>query len=157
MTDPITQFDRAYRFLSNFHPSPIMVDGQLWPTVEHLFQAEKTTDELEREEIRCAATPTKAKHLGRKVSLRADWERIKGQAMEDFVRLKFTQHPHLAALLRNTGDAELIEGNAWHDNEWGSCFCPRCSDRPGHNRLGQILMKVRAELRAGARATESPP
>ena len=45
-----------------------------------------------------------------------------------------------------TGDAELIEGNTWHDNYWGVCSCSKCNGR-GKNRLGKLLMKVREELR----------
>ena len=39
--------------------------------------------------------------------------------MEKVVRAKFTQNPHLARFLVETGDAELIEGNSWHDTFWG--------------------------------------
>jgi predicted NAD-dependent protein-ADP-ribosyltransferase YbiA (DUF1768 family) len=40
---------------------------------------------------------------------------------------------------------ELIEGNYWHDNCWGSCTCIKCADRPKQNALGKILMLVREE------------
>lgn len=36
--------------------------------------------------------------------------------------------------------AELIEGNTWGDRIWGVC------DGVGENRLGKILMRVRAEM-----------
>ena len=78
--------------------------------------------------------------------MRADWEQVKFQVMEDCVRYKFTHHPDLRVALLATGDAELIEGNDWGDRIWG------VYQGQGENRLGKILMKIRAELRAGATA-----
>jgi len=49
-------------------------------------------------------------------------------------------------MLLATLDAELIEGNAWHDNFWGDCFCEKCRDIEGLNVLGNILMRIREEL-----------
>lgn len=43
-------------------------------------------------------------------------------------------------VIRKNGDAELIEGNTWGDRIWGVC------DGVGENRLGKILMRVRAEM-----------
>jgi predicted NAD-dependent protein-ADP-ribosyltransferase YbiA (DUF1768 family) len=34
----------AFGFLSHFHPSPIALDGETWPTVEHFYQAQKSDD-----------------------------------------------------------------------------------------------------------------
>ena len=64
------------------------------------------------------------------------------------VLLKFQSHEDLRNQLFATGDAELIEGNDWHDNYWGNCECPRCVSIEGQNHLGKILMRVRNNLRA---------
>ena len=48
--------------------------------------------------------------------------------------------------LLETGDEELIEGNRWHDNVFGSCFCPKCGDK-GQNMLGKLLMELRDKLK----------
>src|SRR5689334_15409559 len=76
---PINEFTGAYRFLSNFYPCPngILLDGALYPTVEHAFQAAKTTEQHHRDLIRQCATPGQAKRLGRSVPLRHDWEQVK--------------------------------------------------------------------------------
>ena len=58
------------------------------------------------------------------------------------VRAKFAQHVDLAALLLATGDALIVE-RARRDSYWGAG-----ADGSGANKLGQILMIVRAELRA---------
>ena len=144
----INCFNGEYAFLSNFAHSPITFKGKTWLTVEHVFQAAKTLDENKREQIRLALTPGKAKHMGRKVHLRSDWEQIKKEIMLKSIRLKFKQNPELKEKLLRTGDAVLIEGNTWHDNIWGDCCCLKCQKIKGKNVLGEILMKVRDELAA---------
>jgi len=47
--------DRAdFVFLSHFYPSPILLDGEIWPTVEHYYQAQKSDDPAYRDAIRGA-------------------------------------------------------------------------------------------------------
>ena len=58
------------------------------------------------------------------------------------LRAKFTQHDELKAVLLGTGDAELVEHTA-NDRYWGDG-----GDGSGKNRLGALLMQVRAEIRA---------
>lgn len=141
----INCFDGEYAFLSNYYNSPITHDGITYPTNEHFFQAMKTLKIDEKWAIAAADTPGQAKRMGRSVTLRSDWETIKSYYMELGLRLKF-QNPDLAAKLIATGDEELIEGNYWHDNIWGSCTCEKCGNK-GENRLGKLLMTIRNELR----------
>lgn len=142
----IDLFLGKYEFLSNFFPSRIEFEGMVYPTNEHFFQAMKSLDPLERKTIMEAATPGRAKRLGRKITMRSDWETIKSDIMLQGLRLKFSD-PKLAALLLATGDEILIEGTTWHDNEWGNCTCEACKLIPGQNKLGKLLMQVREELR----------
>ena len=139
----ITRFRGDHAFLSNFHPAEISFEGECYPTVEHAFQAAKTLDPGEREKVRLAATPTLAKRLGRKVTLRRDWEAIKVNVMRDLLRLKF-QQPELREQLLATGTARLIEGNTWNDRTWGCVWVK--TQWVGRNLLGQLLMQVRTEL-----------
>jgi hypothetical protein len=138
----IREFRGRHNFLSNFFPSAIVVDGIRFPTVEHAFAAAKTHDLATKQRIAAAATPGAAKYAGRRVALRADWEAVKNDVMLDLLRTKFTRHPNLGALLLDTGDALLFEGNRWNDRVWG--VDARTGE--GENRLGQILMQVRGEL-----------
>lgn len=140
----IQKFDDEFAFLSNFYPSPIIVKGKEYPTVEHLFQAFKTTDPREREQVRLQTTPGKAKQMGRKVTLRKNWFKIRKSVMSWCIKLKF-QNPELQQKLLNTGNQKLIEGNYWHDNFWGVCSCNKCGKR-GKNMLGRILMQERENL-----------
>ena len=149
----IVEFDGQYAFLSNFYPSPFVHDGIAYPTNEHFFQAMKTLDIDERKKIAAAETPGLAKRMGRKVQLRSDWEKVKVYYMELGLRLKFANKT-LAKKLIDTGDEELIEGNWWHDNTWGSCHCDACFNTPGRNMLGMLLMELRKELQYGASSDE---
>lgn len=128
---------------SNFAYSPIRLQGRVWTTVEHFFQAQKFPGTEHEEAIRQAKTPAKAKTLGRsrKFKLRRDWEAVKDGIMREAVLAKFTTHPEMRALLLSTEDAKIIE-NSPTDDYWG---CG--SSGHGKNKLGLILMKVREELR----------
>jgi N-glycosidase YbiA len=96
-----------------------------------------------------ASTPTKAKQLGQSVVIRRDWEAIKLQVMRDAIRFKFpTIHHELSELLLATGDAMLIEGNAWDDRYWGAIYNLETDKWTGYNWLGHLLMARRAELRS---------
>ena len=143
----IDDFQGDYFFLSNFSPAPVMLDGVEYPTVEHAYQAAKTLEPKERERIRGASTPGLARKLGRKMPQRPDWPEVKVDIMRDLVRQKFKSNPDLQKLLLATGEAELVEGNTWHDNFWGDCRCARCAAVPGQNWLGRLLMNVRQHLK----------
>ena len=135
----ITSFQGEYRFLSNFHPSTITIKGQVYPTVEHAYQAGKALYRDEREMIQQAISPGQAKRLGKIVIRKPDFEERKLKYMEKCLREKF-KDPRLARLLLNTGSQNLIEGNTWGDRFWGVCH------GKGENHLGRLLMKIREEL-----------
>lgn len=136
----IDSFHGEYAFLSNYYDSPIFYDGILYPTVEHAFQAAKTTVFIQRIIIANKKTPGQAKCAGRKVTLRDNWDDIKLYIMKELIILKFT-NPKLKSALLNTKDAELIERNTWNDTYWGIC------NGIGENHLGKIIMEVREMLR----------
>lgn len=151
----IDRFVDGYEIYSNFYPKQVWFENVLYETNEHAYQAAKSTDEDEREEIRCAPSPGKAKKLGRAVKfLRPDWDTYKFKVMEELVREKF-KDPDLRKQLLDTKEWELVEGNHWHDNIWGDCSCGRAScQKPGENHLGKTLMKIRSEIR-NASATDA--
>ena len=141
----IGSFAGPYRFLSNFWSSAVVLDGHSYRTVEHAFQAAKTLDPNERKVIRNAHDAGTAKRHGKRVELREDWEQVKEDVMRDLLRQKFGTEPLKSKLLK-TGKAKLVEGNWWGDTYWGVC------DGKGKNRLGEILMEIREELRAAKEA-----
>lgn len=142
----IDKFDGEFAFLSNFYPSAISDGYTTFPTVEHYFQACKCEYMDDYDAIAAAPTPGQAKRLGRQAVLRDDWEQNKLNVMETALRKKFAI-PELREKLLATGDAELIEGNHWHDNFYGDCHCDKCKGIPGQNSLGKLLMKIRADIK----------
>jgi ribA/ribD-fused uncharacterized protein len=107
----------------------------------------KTLDFHERLPIANCQTAGETKKLGRKVTLREDWDSIKDLIMKTALTLKFSMNDELAYQLLTTDDQPLVEGNYWHDNYWGNCTCPKCIDKPGRNQLGLTLMHIRKTLR----------
>lgn len=136
----ISSFSGDNHFLSNFHPSSVMMDGCQYPTVEHAYQAAKTIDPEEREIIRSAPTPGMAKKLGKHANIRPDWDEIKVSVMGELLWQKFNDHPDLRTRLLGTGHASLVEGNWWGDTFWGVCR------GTGKNWLGRLLMEIRHTL-----------
>ncbi|MEP7292360.1 MAG: NADAR family protein, partial [Chloroflexota bacterium] len=128
-------------------PVEIVLDGEPYPSVEHAFQAAKTHDPEERREIRANPSPVTAKYMGKRVALRPDWDNYRFTIMETLVRQKFTRSAELRAKLLATADAELIEGNTWRDTNWGAVWNEDKARWVGKNFLGQILMKIREELK----------
>jgi ribA/ribD-fused uncharacterized protein len=128
--------------LSNFYPSPMTIDALTWATSEHYFQAAKFPGAPQAERVRLAATPAEAKVLGsdRTAPLRRDWTAVRDAVMRTALTAKFTQHDDLRTLLLGTGDAVLVE-HTERDSYWGDG-----GDGSGVNRLGLLLMEVRAEL-----------
>lgn len=152
----IDKFEGRFSFLSNFYPCEIEHQGIKYPSVEHFYVAMKVNDQQLingkyftpgdfREMISRVKSSSEVKRIGSKVKLRGDWSSKKVEFMNWAVREKF-KNPTLSELLLSTGDKDLIEGNWWHDNEWGQCTCDKCKGK-GKNKLGKILMEVRNELR----------
>ena len=95
-TGKISSFTGEHRFLSNFYPC-------LGSSVEHLYQSLKCSDLEEARAVMTSPTPGQAKRLGRKVSMRPDWEQVKISIMTELVRMKF-RDPDLRSRLLATGD-----------------------------------------------------
>lgn len=153
----ISRFEGRNRFLSNFFPCEIEHQGIKYPSVEHFYVAMKVNDQQlingkyytpgdYREMISLVPTAGQVKRIGRLSKLRSDWDSQKLKVMNWGVRQKFKYNDDLKQLLISTGDEEIVEGNTWHDNFFGSCSCDKCGDK-GQNNLGKILMDVRRELR----------
>src|SRR5256885_2195373 len=84
--------NEAYGEFSNFSPHPITMDGRVWSTSEHYFQAQKFVGTDHEETIRKAKSPMIAARLGRSRAhpLRVDWEIVKDDIMRESLRAKFT-------------------------------------------------------------------
>jgi ribA/ribD-fused uncharacterized protein len=146
-------------WMGNMAPYPITYNGQVWLTVEALFQSMRFNDPLIKEIIRVEKSPMAAKMKAK--SQRANYiiapmspQDIAN--MEACVLLKFQQHPKIARLLMATGNHPIYEDasgrNKPNDLFWGAHRDPRNPIMPinGQNMMGEILMKVRGILIASA-------
>lgn len=93
---------KKYKEFDNFYVAPFKADGQIWPTVEHAFQASKSKDPEFKKKILSVISPKKAWELGQAVQLREDWETIKFYVMQDMVFRKISQNIDLIDLLLKT-------------------------------------------------------
>lgn len=136
----IDLFRGDYFFLSNFYPCTIIISKEVYPSVEHAYQALKFPDWQDRLPFQNSnLTPGKAKRMGKGILLRKDWELIKFDIMHTLILKKF-KDKELARKLIETYPQEIVEGNTWGDTYWGIC------NGKGDNNLGKILMGVREVL-----------
>lgn len=154
--------DGKHNPLSNFYESPFLFNptqilgvepvfdfGGLItaPTVEHGYQAMKSTNDEDFLWIMECSTPGQAKRAGqpkRLKNIRPDWEAVKIPVMRHLLRRKFQDNRDLAHYLWLTGDAYLIEGNDWNDQFWGCVKSEHGGYTQGQNWLGVLLMAERA-------------
>ena len=133
----INSFSGIHAWLSNFYIcDPFIYDGIEYTSSEAAFQAHKSLNLLDRMAI-AEMSASQSKKAGKKLQLRADWNDVRLQIMEEILTIKF-QQPELKTALKLTGTSELIEGNYWKDYYWGVC------EGIGENNLGKILMKIRS-------------
>lgn len=138
----ISSFKGEFSFLSNFHESPFKVNGIVYPTNEHFYQAQKTFDKNERKRIACLDSPLQAKREGKKLQVRPDWDDVKIDVMREGLKAKFEYGSLLAEMLMATHPAILEEGNTWGDDFWGV----NLKTGEGTNWLGHLLMERRGQL-----------
>jgi ribA/ribD-fused uncharacterized protein len=145
--------DKPYGCFSNFSSHSVLIEGRVWPTTEHFFQAAKFSDAADVDAAADAKTPFLAAQLGRERhrSFRPDWNVLRDGVMLKALRAKFEQHPALAAALASTGSATLVE-HTKNDRYWADG-----GDGSGRNRLGELLEQVRAELAPWPVPFQAPP
>lgn len=144
----IREFVNEYAFLSNYEPCYVTYQGATYLSAEAAYHSAKFKSKKDKalfEFLSADASKQLAKKM--KDKIRLDWNLVKEQIMYNIVYKKFTQNSELRMKLIDTRDDFLIEGNYWEDHFWG--VCPKEGNIPedGQNILGQILMKVRAELK----------
>ncbi len=143
MSEAVLFCEGRYYFLSNFSSFSVYWRKNLWMTSEHAYQAAKFTNKKLIRLIRNARSAYDAKKLARANQnvIRANWNEIKLGIMEEILRAKLNQYPHIARKLLETGNADIIEDSP-KDAFWG-----RGPDHRGENHLGKIWMKLRDELK----------
>ena len=135
-----------YEFTNFYAPQGgITIDGKIWPTTEHYYQAMKFNDPQLQEAVRKLPTPRDAFNFTKtpqnKLNVRSDWPLVNLDVMRKAVFAKFSNNSALKQLLLSTRNAVLIEDAGPNDNFYGAG-----GDCNGENWLGQILMETRQQL-----------
>jgi ribA/ribD-fused uncharacterized protein len=146
----IESFSGPYRWLSNFWPVKINYDGIIYPSVEHAYQAAKTTNKKLREEIAQLPSPSEAKKYWDTHPLKSktpNWKNLKISIMATLIKEKFSisNEIMLVRLLVETAEKRIIEGNNWGDDFWGKVKKDGQKWR-GKNHLGSILTSRRTSF-----------
>ena len=137
----IEEFQGEWRWLSNFAPVDIKMDGKIYPSVEHAYMSAKSFDPDWKRICQMTVNPGDVKKASRKIKLRSDWEKIKLDVMWDCIDQKFDQEPYKSKLLA-TGNVYIQEGNRWRDRFWGFDL----NEGVGLNHLGKLIMDKRSRL-----------
>lgn len=142
--------EKPYGAFSNLYRREIEFEDEKFATSEHAYQAGKARKPEVRKWLMEAPSPAllaMAAHGLYVWDINSDWSKVKFDRMKRVLQAKFTQHEDLKQLLLSTGTARLVE-SATVDNAvnrlWGEV------NGVGKNKLGELLMEVRAELAAAA-------
>ena len=140
--------EKPYGAFSNLYRREIEFEGEKFATSEHAYQAGKARKPEVRKWLMEAPSPAllaMAAHGLYVWDINPDWSKVKFDRMKRVLQAKFGQHEDLKQLLLSTGTARLVE-SASVDNAvnrlWGEV------GGVGKNKLGELLMEVRAELAA---------
>jgi ribA/ribD-fused uncharacterized protein len=143
--------------LSQWWPSPFVVDGVTFASAEHYMMWRKAKlfgDDDIADEIVTVRHPNQAKALGRRVRDFDDevWAAERFDIVVAGSVAKFSQHADLREFLLRTGERVLVEASP-RDRVWGiglAASDPRAADPAqwrGHNLLGFALMRARSIVR----------
>ena len=142
--------------LSNFHPAPFISEGQKYRHVEeYLFvkKAEFAKDDVTKQKIFAADTPAECKNIGRFIKVDyKQWRTKEVDVMKTALYEKFHQNGDLRDYLLNTKDLTLAEASPL-DRFWGIgaglgvVASSKEQTFTGKNKLGELLMELRAQLR----------
>jgi ribA/ribD-fused uncharacterized protein len=138
--------DKPYGCFSNLYRRAIELDGEIFPTAEHAYQAGKARKPEVRDWLMSAPSPAllaMAAHGLYYWDVAPGWSKTKFDRMRMVLSAKFTQHADFTTALLGTGTARLVE-SATVDSPvnrlWGEV------NGVGKNMLGILLMEIRDEL-----------
>lgn len=146
----IKGFFGEYRFLSNFWPAKVFLDGEQYACVENAYQASKYKKESREYLLKCS--PKEAIIFSKENIIDAcpfeKWEEVKFRVMKNLLTQKFNKelNPENYKKLKETDNKYLEETNYWNDTYWGVSKSDAKEEGMGDNNLGILLMEIRSRL-----------
>jgi len=158
-TGVLSEFLSICRDLSNFAPFPVEWNGQVFPTVEHAFQAAKygcTTSKSDPAIIQAIAgiaamtTPQDAKRAGGKSGMKARgvvldvelWETVKDGIMQSLLQSKVERHSIIRKELALIKEHNIHLVHFSRGDKWWGAVIKEDGTIVGQNRLGELLMRI---------------
>jgi len=127
--------------LNNYYNALFEVNGKVYNTVEHYYQAHKFKNIEDFERIMRTSSPAEAQKLAHDIGYdRKNWSIVKDEVMWTALNAKFRQNEELRRVLLETGDNRLVE-DSLIDRYWGGVL------EGSLNKLGEMLMKLREILK----------
>ncbi|NCN52482.1 NADAR family protein [Candidatus Parcubacteria bacterium] len=140
--EPINFAEHRFHYLAPFSAHEIEIDGVIYKTAEHAYQALRVIPEA-RHRIIAARSPLDAWREGQKCKenneVLLDYD--KDALMEQIFRAKLKQHDDVKQVLIESGERGLLKLHG-SDYYWGTG-----ADGSGKNRMGKIWMKLREEIK----------
>ncbi|MFF4323506.1 NADAR family protein [Streptomyces sp. NPDC001568] len=133
--------DPGKKALRNDYPAPVTLGEVTYPSVAHAYWARSVVEPEVHAAVVAAETGAKARTLAAAATRREGWEQARTAVMARALRAKYEQHPDLAAILLDTGDATVLYDDA-DSGFWGE------NGGRGRNWTGRLLELVRSELLA---------
>ena len=146
----IKGFFGEYRFLSNFWPAKVSLDGEEYNSTENAYQAAKY--KKEKREFFKKCSPKEAVLFVRDHFIEEhtieEWGKAKLEIMKNLLLQKFDKNLNTENYkkLLETGDRYLEETNYWGDTFWGVYKSDLNEEGVGENNLGKLLMDIRKKL-----------
>ena len=150
--DDITLFSGRFSKLSNLYPCKIEVEGQIWNSVEHIYQFKKVTAAGNPDiaaQIIGTENPMEAMFIGKRITPPdPSWNDKAKEILKEALSIKF-KHPAMRLALLQT---QKVIGEATKHSYFGTglTMADKQSFDPkmwtGKNVMGSLLMEVRKEL-----------
>lgn len=133
-----------YEFLDMRYERPFVFRGKIFPSAENAYQSTRFSSDDTAEKFRYMPPDTAAYKGASFRTTVTGWKQDRDKYLYEVLHAKFSD-PAMAKLLADTGDVPICLSNRRHENDLGSCSCPRCRNR-GKNIAGPVLERIREEL-----------
>lgn len=81
--------------MDNDFITPVLFEGEMYPSAAHAYQAAKSADDRERRRIRKMPMIKEMYQIARTIQEPADWQLHRLKVMETILRDKFRRNPEL--------------------------------------------------------------
>jgi hypothetical protein len=143
----IKGFFGEFRFLSNFWPAKVILDGEEYASVENAYQAAKYKKEYRDFFKKCSAKETTdyVKENSEGKFSKEEWDGMRDEVMKSLLLQKYDKdlNPEIYEKLKATRDKFLEETNYWGDTYWGVNKSEADEAGIGENNLGKMIMEIR--------------